>query len=317
MSKRLGQCSTRAHYYPKVISALPRVSVYSTAQIADYPIGGSYGPRQVPDYELLWLLRGSARWTRQDLGSDGLTLGPEQVVELRPGMLALSRKGSRDRYRWDQARPTRHAFLHFAIEESARELGDVAHQRWPAVQALATAPVLDGLCRYLLDLSGLASAHAAERSNHVVALILDIMINGPRPDPTDAWPASLQRMVDFVREEWISHGMRMIEISDLAASAHLSAGHLHRLFRQRCDCGPAHALELVRLARAAISLQRSNAPLGTIALATGFANPYHFSRRFSAAYGCPPGAFRRQPEMIDPLGPIRRARLSALAQRLL
>lgn len=291
--------------------------VYSTAQIADYSIGDSYGPRQVPDYELLWLLRGSARWTRQDLGSDGLTLGPEHVVELRPGMLALSRKGSRDRYRWDRALPTRHAFLHFAIEEPAPELGYTAQQGWPAVQPLATAPVLDGLCRYLLDLSGLATPQAAERSNHVVALILDIMINGPRPDPTDAWPASLQRMADFVRQEWIRHGMGLIENSELAAAAHLSVGHLHRLFRQRCDCGPAHALELVRLARAAISLHRSNAPLGTDAQATGFANPYHFSRRFRAAYGCPPGAFRRQPEMIDPLGPIRRRRLSALAQRLM
>ena len=156
------------------------MSVYSTAQIADYPIGGSYGPRRVPDYELVWLLRGSASWTRQDLESDGLTLGPEQMVELRPGMLALSRKGSRDRYRWDPERPTRHAFS-TSPSRSRQEPGYAAQLHWPAVQPLATVPVLGRSVRYLLDLSGLASVQAWARSDQIVGLILDIMINGPRP----------------------------------------------------------------------------------------------------------------------------------------
>ena len=75
-------------------------------------------------------------------------------------------------------------------------------------------------------------------------------------------------------------------------------------------------LELVRLSRAAVLLQRSNASLAEVADATGFANAYHLSRRFRAAYGVPPGRFRRTLPGADPLGPVREAGLLPLAQAL-
>ncbi len=281
--------------------------------MADYPPGATFGPRRVSDYELVWLLSGSARWIRQDLGPDR-QLGDERELTLRPGTLALARPGSRDAYRWDSGRPSRHGYVHFSVEPPVRWGPECD---WPAVQSTAAEPVLDGLSGYLMELSGLSSIAARARTEQIVALILDIFLTGPRPAAPDDWPESLQVMVDYVRQDWTEHGMRAIEVTELAVAAHLSSGHLYRLFRQRTGLGPAHALELVRLARAAITLQRSNAPLSTVAETTGFANAYHFSRRFRGAYGSPPGAFRRRQEAVDPLGPIRRTGLTALAQRLL
>ena len=55
-------------------------------------------------------------------------------------------------------------------------------------------------------------------------------------------------MGDFVRRIWTADGMRMIEVGELAAAAHVSAGYLHRLFRiaadwarPRAGVGPAGA----------------------------------------------------------------------------
>lgn len=295
------------------MTSIPVVRAYTTAQIADYPSGAAFGPRRVPDFELIWLLRGSAVWSRQDLDADG-RLGSQQQVQLQPGLLALARRGSLDHFSWDPDQPSRHAFIHFSVLDPGSL---VQAQPWAAVRDLGELPVLAGLCGYLLDLSGLGPEAAWERTDHVIGLIVDIMIAGPGPNRVDQWPPTLIDMIDFVRLSWTQDGMRIIEVGELATAAHVSPGQVHRLMRARFAMGPRHALELIRLARAAISLQRSNAPLTAIARDTGFTNPYHFSRRFSAAYGCPPGAFRRQTELGDPLGPIRRARLSALAQRLL
>ena len=67
---------------------------------------------------------------------------------------------------------------------------------------------------------------------------------------------------------------------------------------------------------AAAMLQRSNATLEEVAAACGFANAYHFSRRFRASYAVPPGRYRRTEPKADPLGPVRAAGLQSVAQLL-
>lgn len=98
----------------------------------------------------------------------------------------------------------------------------------------------------------------------------------------------------------------------MADAARVSSGHLSREFRAEFSVSPASALELVRLGRAAIALQRSTLHLEDIAREAGFTNPYHFSKRFSVAYGLPPGRYRRAAMLDDPLAPLTTAGLLAL-----
>ena len=103
----------------------------------------------------------------------------------------------------------------------------------------------------------------------------------------------------------------------LGGRRRVSPGHLFRIFRTEYGCSPARALEIIRLARAAILLQRSNATLAEIAHRCGFANPYHFSRRFAAVYGLPPGRFRGQPDIRDPYDQARQLGLLPIVRGLL
>jgi AraC family transcriptional regulator len=72
------------------------------------------------------------------------------------------------------------------------------------------------------------------------------------------------------------------------------------------------AFELLRLARAATLLVRSNLSVAAVAHACGFANPYHFARRFHRRYGQPPGRYRHDPQRRQPAGPLAQAWLLAL-----
>src|SRR5690348_16549481 len=60
------------------------------ASMVDYPPGATYGPRTLTDFELVWLLRGSARWRCHSPDSHQL--------DLEPGSLLLARPGMRDSY---------------------------------------------------------------------------------------------------------------------------------------------------------------------------------------------------------------------------
>jgi AraC family transcriptional regulator len=48
----------------------------------------------------------------------------------------------------------------------------------------------------------------------------------------------------------------------------------------------------------------------------GFANPYHFSRRFRGVYGQPPGRYRRATARPAPSEPLAQAGLLALSEHI-
>ena len=290
----------------KPLSIVTRLSV----RAADYPAGATFGPRELFDDEFVWLLRGSAVWTvRPGWGR------PAERIVLRPGMLALCRRGTVDHLHWDREVPSTHGYAHFTITGD-EQLGP--RDRWPKVREMAAAPVLGGLTTYLLELAELPAEAAARRTDELLALLLDLFLTGPFGSaPWAGLPDPLVAVIDAARRIWIADGMRLISVEELATRASISPGHLFRLFREAYGVGPARALELVRLIRAATWLQRSNTPLAEIAARAGFANAYHFSRRFSGAYGTAPGAFRRRGTTSDPYEILRSPALVSLAQGLL
>lgn len=294
-------------------SPIPIVRPRGLVQVADYPAGATFGPRRLTDFEFVWILRGSAQWTVR--GGDGTGgRSADQRHWLRPGMLALAQRGTVDSYQWDPVRTSTHAYVHFTLGPAATGR---AGSTWPTVRSLETAPILSGICDYLLDLSGQQADAARKRSDELVGLLWDLFISGPLGEPESTLTPYVAVMVERVRAIWSDGGPQVVPVEDLAAAANVSVGHAFRLFRQSYGCGPARAFELVRLARAAVALQRSNATLTEIAERAGFANPYHLSRRFSGTYGMPPGRFRTSPEQPDPYEPVRRAGLLPIAHALL
>jgi AraC-like DNA-binding protein len=277
-------------------------------QVADYAPGADFGPRELHDFEFVWLLRGSAVWTVRQMPS-----GVPDDRPLRSGMLALARAGTVDSYHWDDDMSSTHAYVHFGLDQT--RLGSTAG--WPATRSMTASPVLGGICDYLLQLATTPSQRARERSDQLLGLLLDLFLNGPLADSEPVLHDCITSMIRAAQLAWSAGNLRILSAEELAAAAGVSAGHLFRVFRAELGCGPARALELVRLARSAATLQRSNASLTAVAAKHGFANAYHFSRRFSQAYGMPPGAFRALGLGPDPLEPVRRAGLLPFAAPLM
>jgi AraC family transcriptional regulator len=273
--------------------------------VATYPPGATFGPRRLADFEFVWLLQGTAEW-RYDQGS----------IALRPGCLLLGRPGMRDSFVWDPVRPTRHAYLHFQLGGWLPHLPDPA--RWPLLRTLPDDDPLRPLLRYLLDLGQDRSGASQPTVQEVLRLLLTVFVQGPLPDrDRGPLPPHLDSLLDFVRRAWSPPApTRPLSLRELAAAACISTGYLSRVFRQHYGTGPVAALESLRLARAATLLTRSNLSVGAVAHDCGFANPYHFSRRFRRAYGQPPGHYRRAATRLEPGEPLAHAGLLALGDRI-
>ena len=277
------------------------VTVRSLANIAEYPAGATFGPRRMVSYEFVWILRGSAIWH---------ITGPKQETveshQVPPGVIALSPFGGTERYDWDPDQLTSHGFVHFELPTSTDP------SDWPRVRRLSECRPVGALAESLLFQTADDERSARERTAHTVGLMLETFLSPGAGSLDDSEPGTAGRAVRFVRETWSAEGMRILGIGEIARAVNVSAGHLSRSFGARFGIGPSAAFELVRLARAAVALQRTSLTLSKIAAEHGFTDEYHLSRRFSRVYGSPPGAYRRTRSGDEALAPLIERRLTPL-----
>ncbi len=95
-----------------------------------------------------------------------------------------------------------------------------------------------------------------------------------------------------VREHIDANLETNVDLADLAAIADLSRCHFARAFKQSVGGTPHRYLMHRRLEKAQELLGGTELPLAEIALATGFSDQSHFSRRFRDHLGTTPSAFR-------------------------
>jgi transcriptional regulator GlxA family with amidase domain len=134
--------------------------------------------------------------------------------------------------------------------------------------------------------------------------MLELFLSSPSSVAAGRATVLGERVARYVRQVWLDDGVRIIGIAEIAEGIGVSPGYLSRSFRARFAMGPAGALELIRLGRAAVSLQRTSMLLAEIAAQNGFTDEYHLSKRFARVYGVPPGAYRRRHADDEPLQPI-------------
>lgn len=241
---------------------------------AVYPPGAHLRERVIADHELVWLLRGAA------------TLRCATPVDLVPGQLLLIPPGLPHAIDWDRRRTTRHGYVHFEQKDVTSPLpGEVL------VVPMTGADPLASLCAYLVRL-GAPTPTALATLDYLVRL----MLTAPEPDPV---PAPIAAAVAYLRRAWARFPMSRVGVAELADAAHVSRGYLNRLFRATFDLTAAQALESLRLAQAEPLLTRTDLSVEAVAAQCGFADPSHFSHRFTARYGLPPSRYTGQRSVLD------------------
>jgi AraC family transcriptional regulator len=246
---------------------------------AEFPAGAQTPSRVIDDFELVWMLRGRAR-----LVSD------ERHWSLVPGQLALVPPGVRHGFVWDEHRPCRHGYVHFEADHLAG--APVAEVR---LTPMTADDPLDGLCAFLLWLGRSDRDDWQAPAERALRLVLALLVAGPLPpaEPPRNLPTPVSAATDHLRREWAQMPLRRVTVTELASAAAVSRGYLERLFRAAFGLGVAAGMERARCSRAEMLLTRTDLTLEVVARQCGFADGSHFSHRFTAAYGLPPSAYRR------------------------
>jgi transcriptional regulator GlxA family with amidase domain len=111
--------------------------------------------------------------------------------------------------------------------------------------------------------------------------------------------ATPQRLRDLERLRRVRDRMdrdyaQPLDVEALARGAHMSAGHLGRLFRSAYGESPYSYLMTRRIERAMALLRRGDLSVTEVCFAVGCSSLGTFSSRFTELVGMPPSRYRRE-----------------------
>lgn len=104
-------------------------------------------------------------------------------------------------------------------------------------------------------------------------------------------------------QQWLAfidtHFLRLHDLRQIAEELHVSSSHLCRVFHRYGRPSPFHYLTAKKMQHAAELLAVRGLPVKDVAYALGYADPYHFSRRFKQHFGCSPQHFVRASQRLS------------------
>ncbi len=273
---------------------------YIYGGIVQYRPGEELAPRTLPDYELVVLIEGQARY---------LSDGTDYTVP--PGGVILARPGMREHYRWDSKTTTRHGYFHFDLEAIPNDWPP--QTEWPVVETQPD-PVVVPLFRHVLSRLAMHPEWPALRpgadENRLVECLLTALLRPIRAAGGHQrhFPEAVHHALNLLRSTLDEDPHRALSLKQLAQHAGVTRKHLCRLFQQSFGHPPMQTFKLMKLQLALAMLGRSNLAIKQVADRCGFDNPLYFSRCFSQTYGISPSAMRerllgREPPPRNPLPP--------------
>jgi AraC-like DNA-binding protein len=270
------------------------------------PPGATFGPRRQFCWEFIWVREGSLRARINEVAVEG-TAGT--VLLIPPRVI--------DAYDWSRHSRSSHSFMHFDFEAPLH--GWPSQPGWPLQRQLRqTHPFLalfEHLINVVLDSEQLASALALPSVELMLRLYL---LEATHYAVADAsLPQAVERCLVHARRYIAESPREPLTLGQLAKATHLSPQHLCRVFKSSLGLRPMEVVRLLRIDHSVTYLERTQLQVKQIAHECGFANAFHYSKVFRAAFEMSPSDYRkafRRGHVVRTISPVLR---SLAAQRIL
>jgi AraC-like DNA-binding protein len=270
------------------------------------PPGATFGPRRQFCWEFIWVREGSL-----SARIDGV------AIEGTPGTVLLIPPGVIDVYDWSRHSRTSHSFMHFDFEPPPH--GWPARPSWPLLRQLrqthAFLALFEHLIGVVLDSEPLAGALALPSIELMLRLYL---LEAPDYAVADAsLPQAVERCLVYTRRYIAESPGEPLTLGRLAEATHLSPQHLCRVFKSSLGLRPMEVVRLLRIDHSVTYLERTQLQVKEVAHQCGFANAFHYSKVFRAAFEMSPSDYRkafRRGHVVRTISPVLR---SLAAQRIL
>jgi AraC-like DNA-binding protein len=236
--------------------------------------------RIVPDYNLIYVIRGRVAWViegkRWEMHPGGMVIVPPAVIH----------------HGFSNTRKMTLASVHVEVRlPGGQDVFTLLNP--PQFQQVAEGSRLDG---YFRGLAGEFDREIGEETGLMLPgwshmIVRELFLHDARAGLLN--PSVADPIIAEVLRELDGMVARPVALADLARRSGFSAQHLNRIFRRVLGMTPLQYLLRMRLERAASMLREGSRTVGAIAKETGFEDAYYFSRLFKQHLGQSPVEYRQ------------------------
>lgn len=130
--------------------------------------------------------------------------------------------------------------------------------------------------------------YASQSARHILALLLFHNLAYPMAQRT----GEIQHMLANTLEFMLTNISEPLRLEDFARQASLSISHFSEQFREQTGHSPMLHFTHLKIRQACRLLDLTEKPVKTIAVETGYRDPYYFSRVFKKTMGKSPEQYR-------------------------
>lgn len=254
-------------------------------------------------YELHYVEQGSCETTINNISQ---MVCRRQFYIIQPGAVHthLSREGhSGFSLRWS-IRPASEKLTQLSpLPGTRQELHDLFHD----LARIAFIPFTDDNCRFMGKLQRILADSACQSLLQMQLAIFGLLLDLPEltgsryeiPAPAITDSASKSEITDRCIKYIADNYPEKIRSTRLAASLHLSYGHISRVFNEVMGMSLNEYINLVRLRKAQYYLRSGNDNLREIAAKTGFSHENHLAGLFKSRFGLTPTEYRKSQIRFD------------------
>lgn len=226
------------------------------------------GKRITDNYEFVRLNTGSVNWKVD---------GVDHII--KPGTILLAHPNHEEEWIWDTETSTHHDYIHFENTLIPDFLPPASH--WPTFNHQKSHSILHQLFDHCVKLN--YSANVMKESllkQSIITLLCNFIFETEVYQKPSPFPVELEKVFNFIGEEWSKGYLKPPSIEDLSLVSTLSKAHLIRVFKKECGMTPQKILEALRLHCACYLLNHTNQSISQVSDFLCYETQFHFSKNF-------------------------------------
>lgn len=216
-----------------------------------------------------------------------------QEAHLKKGEMLIIPRNSQHTYWAADDDPWSIYWVHFLGEDADYFVERIPRPGQPVPVEAPTQDEAVRLFRYCLDALhdgyGLPNLiYAAQSTQHILSLLLYRNQSLPAEPRSGKRRNSFETVIEYMQENLNTP----LRLEDFARQAGMSVSHFSEVFRTQTGQSPMAYFIHLRMRLACRLLDLSSKPIKTVAIETGYRDPYYFSRVFKKSMGISPEKYR-------------------------
>ena len=203
----------------------------------------------------------------------------DYALSIKEGDVFYLEKGSR--YSIDVKKNTRFICINFEFEASKSESKSCSFKNMPT-------SVKSEFFKLLHIWLGNRSYKIPRSLSLLYGIYYECLASQSRPYVKDS--GQWKRLITYILEHYSDPNL---SIKDIAEATDMSEAGVRRIFKIKRNTTPVKYLNTLRMEKAKNLLETSNLTVADISAATGFTDPFYFSRIFKKHYGLSPDHYRK------------------------